>query len=186
MAEIITVKQRITYVEETQSRDEVKHLREENSSKTAIIKILSENIDHHIIHSSNTSNFSIQQNDFTQSPKYSNNTPFRPPKKPIKPKKSKTTENDTDIVLPNRFQSLKSDTGSSCFQNKTDNTLLFSKSVIEESVKPRVEKSKKTTFGKNFKNNRRQVICTTTGCTKLCSASKDSSWEIQLCEYRKF
>ena len=71
------------------------------------------------------------------------------------------TENDTDIVSPNRFESLKSDTSSSCFQNKTDHTLLFSKSVIQESVKPRMEKSNLTTFGKNLKNNRSPAICTT-------------------------
>ena len=125
MGEIITVNQRIKSVEETQSRDEVKHLRKEKNSKTAIIKILSGNINHHIIHSSNTFNSSIQQNDFTQTPKYLNNAPFRPPKKPVKPKKSKITKNDTDIVSPNRFKSLKSDAGSSCFQNKIDNILLF-------------------------------------------------------------
>ena len=49
MGEMITVNQRIKSVEETQNRDEVKHLRKENSSKTAIIKILSENINHHIL-----------------------------------------------------------------------------------------------------------------------------------------
>ena len=70
MGEIITVNKKIKSIEETQSRDEVKHLIEENSSKTAIIKILSENINHHITHSSNTSNSFIQQNDFTQTPKY--------------------------------------------------------------------------------------------------------------------
>ena len=139
IGEIVTINQRIKSVEETQSRDEVKHLREENSSKTAIIKVLSENINHHITHSSNTSNSSTQQNGFTQTPKYPNNAPFRPPKKPVKPNKSRITDNDTDIVLPNRFKSLKSDTGSSCFQNKTDNTLLFSKSVIQEFVKPRAK-----------------------------------------------
>ena len=64
-------------------------------------------------------------------------------------------------MSPNHFESLKSDTGSSCFQSKTDNTLLFSKSVIQEFVKPRVEKSNITTFGKNLKNNRRPTICTT-------------------------
>ena len=98
MGEMITVNQRIKSVEQTQSRDEVKHLREGNSSKTAIIKILSENINHHITHSSNTSNSSIQQDDFTQSPKNLNNARFRPPKKPVKPNKSKITKNDTDIV----------------------------------------------------------------------------------------
>ena len=61
----------------------------------------------------------------------------------------------------NRFENVKSDTGSSCFQNKTDNTLLFSKSVIQESVKPRVENSNIATFGKNLKSNRRPIICTT-------------------------
>ena len=138
-----------------------KPLREENSSKTAIITILSEYINHHVTHSSNTSNSSIQQNDITQTLKYPNNAPFRPPKKPVKPNKSRITENDTEIMSPNHFESLKSDTGSSCFQSKTDNTLLFSKSVIQESVKPRVEKSNITTFGKNLKNNRRPTICTT-------------------------
>ena len=64
-------------------------------------------------------------------------------------------------MSPNRFESLKSNTASSCFQNKTDNTLLFSKSVIQESVKPRVEKSNISTFGKNLKNNCRPRICTT-------------------------
>ena len=54
--ETITVNQRIKSAEETQSRDEVKRLREENSSKTAIIKILSENINHPLIYSSNASN----------------------------------------------------------------------------------------------------------------------------------
>ena len=61
--EITSVNKRIKSVEETQSRDELKHLIEENSSKTAIIKILSENINHHITHSSNTSSSFIQQND---------------------------------------------------------------------------------------------------------------------------
>ena len=125
MGEIITVNKRIKSVEETQSRDEVKHLIEENSSKTAIIKILSENINHHITYSSNTSNSFIQQNDFTQRLKYPYDPLFRPPKKPVKPNKSRITKNDTDIVSSNRFESLKSDTSSSCFQNKTDNTLLF-------------------------------------------------------------
>ena len=115
IGEIITVNQIIKSVEETQSRDEVKHLREENSSKTALIKILSENIKYHITHFSNTSNSSIQENDFTQTLKYLNNAPFRPPKKAVKLKKSKITENDTDIVSPNRFESLKSDTRNSCF-----------------------------------------------------------------------
>ena len=115
IGEIITVNQIIKSVEETQSRDEVKHLREENSYKTEIIKILSENIKHHITHFSNTSNSSIQENDFTQTLKYLNNAPFRPPKKAVKLKKSKITENDTNIVSPNRFESLKSDTGNSCF-----------------------------------------------------------------------
>ena len=159
--EIITVIKRIKSVEETQSRDEVKHLIEENSSKTAIIKILSENINHHITHSSNTSNSFIQQNDFTQTPKYPYDAPFRLPKKPVKSTKSRIIENDIDIVSPNRFESLKSDTSSSCFQNKTDNTLLFPKPVIQESVKPRMEKSNIKTFGKNLKNNRRPTICTT-------------------------
>ena len=158
MGEIITVNQRIKFVEETKSRDEVKHLREENSSKIAIIKILPENINDYITHSSNTSNFSSQQNDFTQTPKYPNNAPFRPPKKPVKPNKSRITKNDNDIASPNRFESLICDTGSSCFQNKTDNTLLFSKFVIQESVKPRVEKSNIRTFGKNLKNNGRPTI----------------------------
>ena len=128
--DIIPVNQRIKYVEKTQSRDDVKHLRENNSFKTAIRKILSENINHYITHFSNISNSSIQQSDFTETPKYPNNAPFRPPKKPVKPNKSKIAENDTDIVSPNCFESLKSDTGSSCFQNKTDNTLLSSESVI--------------------------------------------------------
>ena len=44
---------------------------------------------------------------------------------------------------------------------KTDNTLLLSKSVIQESVKPRVEKSNIITFGKNLKNNYRPITCTT-------------------------
>ena len=109
IGEIITVNQRIKSVEETRSRDEVKHLREENSSKTAIIKILLENINHHITHSFNTSNSSIQQNDFTQTPKYPNNALFKPPKKPVKPNKSRITENDADIMSHNRFESLKSD-----------------------------------------------------------------------------
>ena len=39
MGEIITVNKRIKSAEETHSRDEVKHLIEENSSKTATIKI---------------------------------------------------------------------------------------------------------------------------------------------------
>ena len=55
----------------------MKHLRKENSSNTAIINILSVNINHNITHSSDTSYSSIQQNDFTQTPKYANNTPFK-------------------------------------------------------------------------------------------------------------
>ena len=80
-----------------------------------MIKILSENINHHITHSSNTFNSFIPRNDFTQTPKYPYNAPFRPSKKPVKLSKSRITENDTDIVPPNRFESLKSDTSSSCF-----------------------------------------------------------------------
>ena len=156
MGEIITTNKRIKSVEET--HDKVKHLIEENSSKTATIKILSENINHHINHSSNTSNSFIKQNDFTQTPINPYNALFRPPKKSVKPNQSRITENDTDIVSPNRFESLKSDINSSCFQNKTDNTLLFRKSV--ESVKPRM-KANITTFGKNLKNNRRPTISRT-------------------------
>ena len=63
-------------------------------------------------------------------------------------------------MSPNSFESLNSDTSSSCYRNKTDNTLLFSKSVIQESMKPRIEKPNITTFGKNLKNNRRPRICT--------------------------
>ena len=99
MGEIITVNKRIKSVEETQSRDEVKHLIDENSSKTAIIKILSENINHHITHSSNTSN-SFIQNDFTQRPKYPYDAPFRPPKKPVKPNKSIITKMIPILYLP--------------------------------------------------------------------------------------
>ena len=161
VAEVFSVNKRIKSVKETQSRDEVKHLIEENNSRTAIIKILSENINHHITHFSNTSNSFIQQNDFTQTPKYPYDAPFRLPKKPVKPTKSRITENDIDIVSPNRFESLKSGTSSSCFQNKTDNTLLFPKSLIKESVKPRIEKSNIKTFGKNLRNNRRPTIFTT-------------------------
>ena len=76
MGEIITVNKKKS-IEETQSRDEVKHLIEENSSKTAIIKILLENKNHHVTHSSNTSNSFIQQNDFTQTPKYVLVVPIR-------------------------------------------------------------------------------------------------------------
>ena len=54
------------------------------------------------------------------------------------------TENYTDIMSPNRFESLESDSSSSCFQNKTDNNLLFSKSVIQESVNPPMEISSVT------------------------------------------
>ena len=53
------------------------------------------------------------------------------------------------------------DASSSCLQNKTDNTLLFPKPVIQESVKPRMEKSNIKTFGENLKNSRRPTICTT-------------------------
>ena len=62
---MIYVNKRIKSVEQTQSRDEMKHLIEENSSKAALIKILSENMNRQITHSSNTSNSFIQQNDFT-------------------------------------------------------------------------------------------------------------------------
>ena len=65
VGETITVNKIIKSVEEMQSRDEVKHFIEENNSKTAIIKILSENINHILTHSSNTSSSFIQQNDFT-------------------------------------------------------------------------------------------------------------------------
>ena len=98
VGEIITVNKIIKSVEETQSRDEVKHFIEENSSKTAIIKTLSENINHIITHSSNTSSSFIQQNDFTQTLKYPYDAPFRLPKRLVKPNKSRITENDTDIV----------------------------------------------------------------------------------------
>ena len=65
VGEMIYVNKRIKSVEQTQSRDEMKHLIEENSSKAALIKILSENMNRQITHSSNTSNSFIQQNDFT-------------------------------------------------------------------------------------------------------------------------
>ena len=44
MPEIFNITQRIKNIEQTNCRDEVKHLREENNSKNEIIKILSENI----------------------------------------------------------------------------------------------------------------------------------------------
>ena len=184
MGEIISVNKRIKSVEETQSRDEVKHLIEENSSKTTIIKILTENINHHITHSSNTSNSFIQQNDFTQTPKYPNDAPFRLPKKLVKLTKSRIIENDINTVSPNRFESLKSDTSSSCFQNKTDNTPAFPKPVIQKSVMPRMENSNIKSFDKNLKNNCRPTICTTE--QHLQSYAPHSSWERQLCKYSKF
>ena len=62
----------------------MKHLREENLSKTTIIKILSGSKNDHVNHSCNTSNSSIQQSDFTKTPKYPNNARFRTPTKPEK------------------------------------------------------------------------------------------------------
>ena len=44
MQEIFNITQRIKNIEQTNCRDEVKHLREENNSKNEIIKILSDNI----------------------------------------------------------------------------------------------------------------------------------------------
>ena len=53
MQEIFNITQRIKKVEQTNCRDEVKHLREENNLKNEIIMILSENISS-IVTSTNT------------------------------------------------------------------------------------------------------------------------------------
>ena len=44
MDEILTTKQRLKHVEEIKCTDKVKHLKNENNSKTTIMKILSESI----------------------------------------------------------------------------------------------------------------------------------------------
>ena len=62
---LISLKAEMVSLKEFISRDEVKHLIEDNNSKTAIIKTLLENINHYVTHSFNTFNSLIQQNDFT-------------------------------------------------------------------------------------------------------------------------
>lgn len=44
MDEILTIKQRLRHVDEINCKDEIKHFRNENSSKSTITKILSENL----------------------------------------------------------------------------------------------------------------------------------------------
>ena len=62
MQEIFNITQRIKNIEQTNCRDEVKHLREENNSKNEIIKILSENICSNAI----STNTQVQRREITQ------------------------------------------------------------------------------------------------------------------------
>ena len=77
MQEIFNITQRIKNIEQTNCRDEVKHLREENNSKNEIIKILSENISS-IAFSTNTQ---VQLREATQASNISNDMVFEVPKK---------------------------------------------------------------------------------------------------------
>ena len=77
MQEIFNITQRIKNIEQTNCRDEVKHLREENNSKNEIIKILSENISS-IAFSTNTQ---VQLREVTQASNISNDMLFQVPKK---------------------------------------------------------------------------------------------------------
>ena len=77
MQEIFNITQRIKNVEQTNWRDEVKHLREENNSKNEIIKILSKKISS-IATSTNTQ---IQRREITQTSNSFNDMLYQVPKK---------------------------------------------------------------------------------------------------------
>ena len=159
MQEIFNITQRIKNIEQTNCRDEVKHLREENNSKNEIIKILSENISS-IAFSTNTQ---VQCKEATQTSNSSNDMLFQVPKKFAK-QHSSSNGNTKILTSPNRFENLRlqDDSNNMSFQNKrTDNFSFISNPVLvpHESVRMRNQNNKCHTFASH--NSRRPSICTT-------------------------
>ena len=77
MQEIFNITQRIKNIEQTNCRDEVKHLREGNNSKNEMIKILSKSISNFAI----STNTQVQRREITQTSNSSNDMPYQVPKK---------------------------------------------------------------------------------------------------------
>ena len=115
MQEIFNITQRIKNTGQTNCRDEVKHLREENNSKNEIIKILSENISS-IAFSTNTQ---VQCKEATQT---SNSTNGMLSQVPMKLAKQHSSSNGNTKILtsPNRFENLRlqDDSNNMSFQNQ--------------------------------------------------------------------
>ena len=108
MGEILKIKQRLEDAEEMKCTDEIKHLRNENNSKSNTIKILLENLS---ILTSATYKHCQNKNVVVENyDKNSANVPFKIPKRTINVKNVRTGNakgiSDNKMVSPNRFETL--------------------------------------------------------------------------------
>ena len=87
MDEILTIKQRLRHVDEINCKDEIKHFRNENSSKSTITKILLENLS--ILTNAKYTHSQNETVDVAINDKNPSNVPFEIPKKTINVKNVK-------------------------------------------------------------------------------------------------
>ena len=125
---------------------EVEHLREENNSKSQIIKILSGNISSIVI----STNTQVQCREITQTSNSSSDMLYQVPKKFTKQHNS-SNHNSKILTSPNRFENLRlqDDFTNMLFQNKrTDNPSFISIPVLalHESVRMQNQNNKRDTF----------------------------------------
>ena len=165
MQEIFNITQRITNLEQTNCKDEVKHLREENNSKSEIIKILSENVSSIAI-STNTHKPNVERLRKYQIVLITCSIKFR--------KICQTTQLKQrlleDLNFAYRLENLRlqNDSTNMPFQNKrTDNPLFISNPalVAQKSMRMRNQNNKCNTFPPN--KIRRRSICTTKKYLKI-------------------
>ena len=96
MQEIFNITQRVKNIEQTNYRDEVKHLREGNNSKNEIIKTLSKNVSNFAIFT----NAQVQRREITQTSNSSNDMLYQVPKKLVKQRNS-SNGNTKILTSPN-------------------------------------------------------------------------------------
>lgn len=111
MDEILTIKQRLRHVDEINCKDEIKHFRNENSSKSTITKILSENLS--ILTNAKYTHSQNETVDVAINDKNPSNVPFEIQKKKLSMLRISKNVNkkdtcDNKVVSTNRFKSLSS------------------------------------------------------------------------------
>ena len=155
MQGIFNITQRIKNIEQTNCRDQVKHLREENNSKNEIIKYCPKiylALQFLQIHQFNVERLRKIEIMLYQVPQK------------ISKQHNSSTGNTDILTLPNRFENLRllDDSTNMSFQNKrTDNPSFISNSllVLHESVRMQNKNNKHNTFASH--KSRRPSICTT-------------------------